>query len=40
VLDPRRDRSAIVRFNDVTADPRVENVLLSVRDRMMLATDN
>ena len=29
---------AIVRFNDhVTADPRVENVLLSVRDGMMLA---
>ena len=29
---------AIVRFNDqVSADPRVENVLLSVRDGMMLA---
>ena len=29
---------AIVRFNDlVTRDPRVENVLLSVRDGMMLA---
>jgi caffeoyl-CoA O-methyltransferase len=29
---------AITRFNDlVTADPRVQNVLLSVRDGMMLA---
>ena len=29
---------AITRFNDlVTKDPRVQNVLLSVRDGMMLA---
>lgn len=39
VLDPQHETDrAIVRFNDhVTADPRVENVLLSVRDGMMLA---
>jgi caffeoyl-CoA O-methyltransferase len=39
VLDPQ-DASdhAIVRFNaHVTADPRVEHVLLSVRDGIMLA---
>ncbi len=39
VLDPQtKDDHAIVRFNDhVNRDPRVENVLLSVRDGMMLA---
>lgn len=39
VLDPKEATDhAIVRFNDhVNADPRVENVLLSVRDGMMLA---
>lgn len=39
VLDPQSDTArGIVRFNaHVTADPRVENVLLSVRDGMMLA---
>ncbi|MEP7120622.1 MAG: class I SAM-dependent methyltransferase [Byssovorax sp.] len=39
VLDPKAASDhAIVRFNaHVTADPRVENVLLSVRDGMMLA---
>ena len=39
VLAPREESDhAIVRFNDhVNADPRVENVLLSVRDGMMLA---
>lgn len=39
VLDPQSDSArGIVRFNArVAADPRVENVLLSVRDGMMLA---
>jgi caffeoyl-CoA O-methyltransferase len=39
VLDPREETDrAIVAFNRaVTDDPRVENVLLSVRDGMMLA---
>ena len=39
VLAPEAESDhAIVRFNDhVNADPRVENVLLSVRDGMMLA---
>ncbi len=39
VLAPKEESDhAIVRFNDhVLADPRVENVLLSVRDGMMLA---
>ncbi len=39
VLAPEAETDhAIVRFNDhVNADPRVENVLLSVRDGMMLA---
>ena len=39
VLAPEAESDhAIVRFNDhVHADPRVENVLLSVRDGMMLA---
>jgi len=39
VLEPRdADDHAIVAFNDhVNQDPRVENVLLSVRDGMMLA---
>ena len=39
VLAPKAESDhAIVRFNDhVNADPRVENVLLSVRDGMMLA---
>jgi caffeoyl-CoA O-methyltransferase len=39
VLDPKtKDDHAIVRFNaHVQADARVENVLLSVRDGMMLA---
>lgn len=39
VLTPQEESDhAIVRFNDhVLADPRVENVLLSVRDGMMLA---
>ena len=39
VVDPRTDSDrAIVRFNArVTADPRVEHVLLSVRDGIMLA---
>ncbi|MFS8071402.1 MAG: O-methyltransferase [Byssovorax sp.] len=39
VLAPEEENDhAIVRFNDhVNADPRVENVLLSVRDGMMLA---
>ena len=39
VLAPESESDhAIVRFNDhVLADPRVENVLLSVRDGMMLA---
>ena len=39
VLAPEDENDhAIVRFNDhVHADPRVENVLLSVRDGMMLA---
>jgi caffeoyl-CoA O-methyltransferase len=39
VLDPQAETDhAIVRFNaHVMADPRVENVLLSVRDGMMLA---
>jgi len=39
VLDPQdEDSRAIVAFNEkVQADPRVENVLLTVRDGMMLA---
>jgi caffeoyl-CoA O-methyltransferase len=39
VLDPQTDSArAIVAFNArVTSDPRVENVLLSVRDGVMLA---
>lgn len=39
VLDPQTDSDrGIVAFNDhVLADPRVENVLLSVRDGIMLA---
>ncbi|HEY8378861.1 MAG TPA: class I SAM-dependent methyltransferase, partial [Nannocystis sp.] len=39
VLDPREDSDrAIVAFNrHVAADPRVEHVLLSVRDGVMLA---
>ena len=39
VLDPRADSDrALVAFNArVTADPRVENVLLTVRDGLMLA---
>ncbi|MRG97301.1 O-methyltransferase [Polyangium spumosum] len=39
VLDPKEASDhGICRFNDhVTADPRVENVLLSIRDGMMLA---
>jgi caffeoyl-CoA O-methyltransferase len=39
VLDPKAETDrAIVRFNrHVTDDPRVDNVLLSVRDGMMLA---
>ncbi|HYP28116.1 MAG TPA: class I SAM-dependent methyltransferase [Blastocatellia bacterium] len=39
VLDPKDvDSKAIVAFNErVQADPRVENVLLTVRDGMMLA---
>lgn len=39
VLDPKAESDrAIVAFNDrVNADPRVENVLLSVRDGIMLA---
>ena len=39
VLEPKTpDDHAIVAFNDkVAADPRVEKVLLTVRDGMMLA---
>ncbi len=39
VVDPKTDSAkAIARYNDhIMADPRVENVLLSVRDGMMLA---
>jgi caffeoyl-CoA O-methyltransferase len=39
VVDPQTDHArAIHHFNErVTADPRVENVLLSVRDGVMLA---
>lgn len=39
VVDPQTESAkAIARFNDhVLADPRVENVLLSVRDGLMLA---